>query len=89
MVEELAGLWIRLRDDDDVRAVVLTGAGDKAFCTGIDRTSIGEFEFDPLTYEDPGKELGNVFLQLGFSKDVLDDGQEAFLAKGRIEPRVR
>ncbi len=26
-----------LRRNDDVRAVILTGAGDKAFCTGIDR----------------------------------------------------
>ena len=27
---------IRNRDDDDVRAVVLTGAGDKVFCAGAD-----------------------------------------------------
>ena len=30
-------VWRGLRSNDDVRAVVLTGAGDKAFCTGIDR----------------------------------------------------
>ncbi len=34
---ELRDVWARLRRDDDVRAVVLTGAGDKAFCSGVDR----------------------------------------------------
>src|SRR5947209_10122270 len=61
MREELAGLWTALREDDAVRCVVLTGAGDKAFCTGIDRSEIsaeGAAEFDPLTFEDPGRDLG-------------------------------
>jgi enoyl-CoA hydratase/carnithine racemase len=34
---ELRDVWTRLRNDDDVRAIVLTGAGDTAFCTGLDR----------------------------------------------------
>jgi enoyl-CoA hydratase/carnithine racemase len=34
---ELHDLWQALRRNDDVRVVVLTGAGDQAFCTGIDR----------------------------------------------------
>jgi enoyl-CoA hydratase/carnithine racemase len=38
MQRELHGLWRWLRRHDDVRVVVLTGAGDKAFCTGIDRS---------------------------------------------------
>jgi enoyl-CoA hydratase/carnithine racemase len=38
MQVELRDLWVSLRTHDDVRVVVLTGAGDKAFCTGIDRT---------------------------------------------------
>jgi len=37
MQAELQSVWRRLRHDDDVRCIVLTGAGDKAFCTGIDR----------------------------------------------------
>ncbi|HUY64374.1 MAG TPA: enoyl-CoA hydratase/isomerase family protein [Acidimicrobiales bacterium] len=37
MQRELRSLWRWLRRHDDVRVVVLTGAGDKAFCTGIDR----------------------------------------------------
>jgi enoyl-CoA hydratase/carnithine racemase len=37
MQAELRALWQALRRNDDVRAVILTGAGEKAFCTGIDR----------------------------------------------------
>src|SRR6516162_7034264 len=28
--------WTRIREDDDIRVVILTGAGEKAFCTGAD-----------------------------------------------------
>ena len=38
MQQELRTIWRKMRHDDDVRCAVLTGAGDKAFCTGIDRT---------------------------------------------------
>jgi enoyl-CoA hydratase/carnithine racemase len=37
MQRELRALWRWLRRRDDVHVVVLTGAGDKAFCSGIDR----------------------------------------------------
>jgi enoyl-CoA hydratase/carnithine racemase len=37
MQEELRGLWRSLGTNDDVRAIVLTGSGDKAFCSGVDR----------------------------------------------------
>jgi enoyl-CoA hydratase/carnithine racemase len=59
MQDELASLWRHIRFDDDVRVVVLTGAGDRAFCTGIDRNDIPtEREFDPFTYDDPGQRIG-------------------------------
>src|SRR5919106_5015463 len=58
MTDELARVWRALRHADDVRAIVVTGRGDKAFCTGIDRTSVSEFSYDPLTYEDPGRLVG-------------------------------
>ncbi len=57
MCKEIAGLWQSFRTNDDVRAVVLTGAGERAFCSGIDREST-EFAWDPLLYEDPGTLLG-------------------------------
>jgi enoyl-CoA hydratase/carnithine racemase len=62
MQEELASCWAALRTNDDVRAVVLTGAGEKAFCTGIDRgevpTDPEAYTYDPFTYEDPGLFIG-------------------------------
>jgi enoyl-CoA hydratase/carnithine racemase len=34
---ELKEVWTSLRRNEDVRVVILTGAGEKAFCTGLDR----------------------------------------------------
>ncbi|MFB4309453.1 enoyl-CoA hydratase/isomerase family protein [Actinomadura sp. GTD37] len=36
MVAELREVWRALRDDDGLRAAVLTGAGDRSFSTGLD-----------------------------------------------------
>ncbi|MEQ9451225.1 MAG: enoyl-CoA hydratase-related protein [Pseudomonadales bacterium] len=36
MVVEMAAAWQDFRDDNDARVAVLTGAGDKAFCSGAD-----------------------------------------------------
>jgi enoyl-CoA hydratase/carnithine racemase len=63
MCEELSALWKAFRHDDDVRAVVLTGAGEKAFCTGVDRdggvpATEEDLSYDPFTYDDPGEQLG-------------------------------
>ena len=33
---ELLDCWQRIRENDDVRVVILTGAGERAFCTGSD-----------------------------------------------------
>jgi enoyl-CoA hydratase/carnithine racemase len=40
MQAELKDIWRSLRSNDDVRCAVLTGAGDKAFCVGIDRSEM-------------------------------------------------
>jgi enoyl-CoA hydratase/carnithine racemase len=37
MQAEMRSMWQSLRRNDDVRAIILTGAGEQAFCTGIDR----------------------------------------------------
>jgi enoyl-CoA hydratase/carnithine racemase len=63
MCDEMAATWAHVREDDGVRAVVVTAAGDKAFCTGIDRSEVPaddgvDYTFDPLTYRDPGGRLG-------------------------------
>ena len=38
MQAEFSQLWGEVKDDDDVRAVVIAAAGDRAFCTGVDVT---------------------------------------------------
>jgi enoyl-CoA hydratase/carnithine racemase len=69
MQRELHGLWRSLRRNEAVRVVVLTGAGDKAFCTGIDRTeTMGEnarpgervvgAASTPFMFDDPGANIG-------------------------------
>jgi enoyl-CoA hydratase/carnithine racemase len=40
MIHEWARLLRAAKHDDDVRVLVLTGAGDKAFCSGVDLSSI-------------------------------------------------
>ena len=72
MQQELRDLWRGLRRNDEVRCVVLTGAGDKAFCSGIDRVetmadygkpqaakqkSIGSGS-TPFMFDDPGANIG-------------------------------
>ena len=69
MQQELHALWRSLRRNDQVRVVVLTGAGDRAFCTGIDRTetmSPGGATHErivgsgstPFMFDDPGANIG-------------------------------
>lgn len=67
MQDELSSLWRSLRSEDAVRVVVLTGAGDRAFCTGIDRAGIAGdgtaeggvgFAGSPFHLDDPGAKLG-------------------------------
>jgi enoyl-CoA hydratase/carnithine racemase len=72
MQDELRDLWRSLRTKSDVHAVVLTGAGERAFCTGIDRTESIERGYltramdrpphagqvsTPFMYNDPGANL--------------------------------
>jgi enoyl-CoA hydratase/carnithine racemase len=39
----LVDAWKRFRDDANLRIAVLTGAGNKAFCAGVDLKRMGEF----------------------------------------------
>ena len=39
--QALEAIWQQLEADRDVRAVVLTGAGERAFCAGADMKSVG------------------------------------------------
>ncbi len=41
--EELLAAWRRLRDEEELRVGLLTGAGDRAFCAGVDLKRMGDF----------------------------------------------
>jgi crotonobetainyl-CoA hydratase len=41
-IAELEAIWQRLETMTDVRAIVLTGAGERAFCTGADMRTGGD-----------------------------------------------
>ncbi|MFJ9035195.1 enoyl-CoA hydratase/isomerase family protein [Streptomyces sp. NPDC102406] len=56
--DELAAAWRRFRFDDTVRAIVLTGAGDRAFCTGIDRSTAAPQPGSPFSTDDPLLRVG-------------------------------
>src|SRR3990172_3401791 len=41
MLAQLAAAWRRIADDEEVRCAIVTGAGDRVFCAGMDmRTTI-------------------------------------------------
>ncbi|HSK49448.1 MAG TPA: enoyl-CoA hydratase-related protein [Solirubrobacterales bacterium] len=62
MLTELVDAMRQARDSEDVRAVVLTGAGDKVFCAGAD---LGGFAADvPLTQKHFASDLFLEFFRL-------------------------
>ncbi|MEU1490444.1 enoyl-CoA hydratase/isomerase family protein [Streptomyces sp. NPDC005776] len=56
--DELSAAWRSFRYDDEVRAVVITGAGERAFCTGIDRGVDVPQPSSPYTIDDPLLTIG-------------------------------
>jgi enoyl-CoA hydratase/carnithine racemase len=64
MRAEFSQLWSEVRSDDQIRAVVLTAAGDRAFSTGVDVTERLGSDSPFLDrahpwaeHEDPGRQL--------------------------------
>jgi enoyl-CoA hydratase/carnithine racemase len=68
MRAEIKDVWRSLRTNDDIRCAVITGAGERAFCVGVDRNAEDTyvvFEKDTFygtsnnyMYDDPGDDLG-------------------------------
>jgi enoyl-CoA hydratase/carnithine racemase len=58
MRDQLRHVWRELRFDDAVRAVVLTGAGERAFCTGLDRDAVVPQPGSPYMADDPLLRVG-------------------------------
>ena len=57
VINALAAALTRANSDRSVRAIVLTGAGDKAFCAGADLQSGQSFQFD---YAEPTQGFANL-----------------------------
>lgn len=58
LASELASAWREFRYDDSVRALVVTGAGERAFCTGIDRGVDVPQPNSPYMVDDPLLSIG-------------------------------
>jgi enoyl-CoA hydratase len=41
LAQELADICLKINQDDDVYVVIITGAGDKAFCRGVEKSGSG------------------------------------------------
>ncbi|MDP4014981.1 MAG: enoyl-CoA hydratase-related protein [Candidatus Nanopelagicales bacterium] len=76
MSRELCEAWTRLRDDPDLRAAVITGAGEQAFCAGADLKEMGAHyaSMTPTERRDRGEHepgLGGITRNLDVGKPVI------------------
>lgn len=51
MLSELNRFWKQMHDDFDVRVIVLKGAGEKGFCSGLDLKAAAKFAKEDFTPE--------------------------------------
>jgi enoyl-CoA hydratase len=69
-VEEIGRAFSEARDDDSIRCVILTGAGEKAFVAGADINELATMT--PLSGKHMSEKGQNVFLQIErFPKPVI------------------
>ena len=64
MCHEVRDAWRRVKDDPEVHAVVLRGAGDRAFCAGLDTKKPYGQPDDVWNHEDPGELLSPKWQQV-------------------------
>lgn len=57
MLAEIKRLWNVVRDDDHIHSVVFRAAGDRAFCTGLDRLQGFKYPDNLWNKPDPGESL--------------------------------
>ena len=57
-IAEIQDVWQKLRFNDDVACVILTGAGEKAFSVGIDLNHVYPQPSSPLVIDDPMLKIG-------------------------------
>lgn len=57
MLADFRSLWQWVREDDDIHVVVLRAAGERAFCTGLDRVEGFVYPANVWNKPDPGLSL--------------------------------
>src|ERR671914_810188 len=70
MTEQLIEALEELEGDEAVRAIVVTGAGDRAFCAGSDVKEFAEVRDSVVQ-----KKLAREAERLGLAKEVVPDGE--------------
>jgi enoyl-CoA hydratase len=69
---ELTKIWDVVADDPEVRVIVVTGAGDRAFSAGGDLSWISEMEGNPDAVSNTMKEAGDlVYRMLACEKPII------------------
>ena len=84
-VAVMAGIGGALRDaegDEEVRAVVLTGTGDRAFCAGMDLRAFAEGGMTPSDDQEVAMEAFSTFIRGGFSTPVIGAANASAVAGG-------
>ncbi len=84
-VAVMAGIGGGLREaeaDEQVRAVVLTGTGDRAFCAGMDLRAFAEDGMTPGDDQKAGMEAFSTFIHGGFSTPVIGAANATAVAGG-------
>lgn len=61
MMRRLGEAWRELAADDEIRCVIVTGAGNRAFCTGMDLASVAADEKNAAAATDVSLEQSPVF----------------------------
>lgn len=57
MLAEIRRLWLLVREDDSVHAIVFRASGDRAFSTGLDRVQGFQYPANVWNKPDPGESL--------------------------------
>ncbi len=72
LMDELGRALQEILDDADARAVVVTGAGDRVFCAGMDLSAMGDWNDQGLGGEDrPGARALAAFMDGTYPKPLV------------------
>lgn len=71
MRHEAYAVWQRFREDDDINVIVITGAGEKAFCTGSDLKKTMPPTESAAELLIGGKDPGGILYNFGTDKPII------------------